>query len=135
MKPTSAVVTRYLFAEGSYERPSTTRQLEVAVLEQRSHAIEKPTGGPNADAFTVRLPNVGSASFAFGSQPGSQANDAHVLSIVSPTLGVLAGNGSRLKPETIPIDGSPITFGGDAAPAAARATATRLRRIFIDISS
>src|SRR5687767_11225415 len=60
--------------------------------------------------------------------------------MMSPTRGVFAGNGSRLKPETIPIDGSPITFGGDAAPEATRtseqrAAANRQTRIFIVSSS
>src|SRR5215204_1363584 len=137
MKPTSPAVTRYRFAEGANERPRTTLQLEVAVLEQRSHAIEMPTGGPKADGFTVLLPHAGSASDEVGSQEGSQANVAHVLSIVSPTFGAFAGIGSRLKPpETMPIEGSPATSGGEAAPLATstqalRTTANRERRIFI----
>jgi hypothetical protein len=117
MEPTSASVTTYLLAVFSKERPKTTLQLDVAVLEQRSHAMEMPTGGPYADGFTVLLPTEGSASGCVGSHPGSQANVAHVLSMMSPTFGVFAGIGNRLNPETIPIAGSPITFGGEAEPA------------------
>src|SRR5215203_203648 len=140
MKPTSASVTVYRLAERSKERPRTTLQLEVAVLEQRSHAIEMPTGGPYADGFTVRLPTFGSASGWVGSQPGSHTKVAHVLSMMSPTFGTFGGLGSMLKPETMPIDGSPATCGGWAAPAEAstneqRTAANRHRRIFMFISS
>src|SRR5918995_2777304 len=116
MKPASASVTRYRFAERSKERGRTTLQLEVAVVEQRSQAIEKPTGGPDADGWTVRLPTVGSASGCVGSQPGSQWKVAQVLSIVSPICGACAGIGSRSFPDTTARPASPITSGGTAEP-------------------